>query len=135
MPLLNRRQSAKRRRRRDDHAPGPKRRPASRPRGGPPIIDIRDATVVYPGGHVALEHLSLDVHRGEFAFITGPTGCGKSTLIKMLIREIEPAAGSTSRISILIRVDLPQPVGPTTKANSPRWIEAETRSSATWPPG
>ena len=31
-----------------------------------------------------------------------------------------PLAASTSRISILIRVDLPQPVGPTTKANSPR---------------
>ena len=31
-----------------------------------------------------------------------------------------PLAGSTSRISILISVDLPQPVGPTTKANSPR---------------
>ena len=46
-----------------------------------------------------------------------------------------PLAGSTSRISILISVDLPQPVGPTTKANSPRSSAKETRSTPTWPPG
>src|SRR5688572_14662944 len=59
----------------------------------PPIVALRDATVVYPGGHVALERVSLEIERGEFAFVVGPTGCGKSTLIKMLIREIEPASG------------------------------------------
>ncbi|MDQ3572673.1 MAG: cell division ATP-binding protein FtsE [Actinomycetota bacterium] len=59
----------------------------------PPIVALKDATVVYPGGHVALERISIEVERGEFAFVVGPTGCGKSTLIKMLIREVEPAAG------------------------------------------
>jgi cell division transport system ATP-binding protein len=62
----------------------------------PPIIELRDATVVYPGGHVGLERVSLQVQRGEFAFVVGPTGCGKSTLIKMLIREIEASAGSVN---------------------------------------
>jgi cell division transport system ATP-binding protein len=33
------------------------------------------------------------VDRGEFVFVVGPTGCGKSTLIKLLIRELEPAGG------------------------------------------
>jgi cell division transport system ATP-binding protein len=94
MPLLSRRQSAKRRRGSEEHRPSPRRRPAPRPKGGPPIIDIRDATVVYPGGHVALERVSASIYRGEFAFVVGPTGCGKSTLIKMLIRDVEPAAGS-----------------------------------------
>jgi cell division transport system ATP-binding protein len=95
MPLLTRRSSRRRERdagehRRRSDRPARTRRPA----GGPPIVSAYDATVVYPGGHVALEHLSLEVARGEFVFITGPTGCGKSTLIKMLIREIEPAAGT-----------------------------------------
>jgi cell division transport system ATP-binding protein len=59
----------------------------------PPIVELRDATVVYPGGHVGLERVSLQIGRGEFAFVVGPTGCGKSTLIKLLIRELEPASG------------------------------------------
>ena len=59
----------------------------------PPIVELRDATVVYPGGHVGIERVSLALERGEFAFVVGPTGCGKSTLIKMLIREVEPASG------------------------------------------
>ena len=64
------------------------------PTGQPPIVSVEDATVVYPGGHVALERVSLEIDRGEFVFVVGPTGCGKSTLIKTLIRDIEPAAGS-----------------------------------------
>ena len=49
--------------------------------------------MIYPGGQVALERVSLKVKRGEFVFIVGPTGCGKSTLIKTLIREVETASG------------------------------------------
>jgi cell division transport system ATP-binding protein len=59
-----------------------------------PIIDLRDVTKVYPGGHMALDRVSLAVDRGEFVFLVGPTGCGKSTLIKMLIRELDATEGS-----------------------------------------
>jgi cell division transport system ATP-binding protein len=59
----------------------------------PPIVELREATVVYPGGHVGIERVSFALERGEFAFVVGPTGCGKSTLIRMIIREIEPASG------------------------------------------
>ena len=95
MPLLTRRSTRTRERDTGEHRRRKGREAAHRRQTGqPPIISVYDATVVYPGGHVALEHLSLEIARGEFAFITGPTGCGKSTLIKMLIREIEPAAGT-----------------------------------------
>jgi cell division transport system ATP-binding protein len=60
---------------------------------GAPIVELRSATVIYPGGHIGLERASLEVQRGEFMFLVGPTGCGKSTFIKSLIREIEPAQG------------------------------------------
>jgi cell division transport system ATP-binding protein len=59
----------------------------------PPIVELRRATKVYPGGTVALERVSLRVERGEFVFLVGPTGCGKSTLIKLLIRELKPTEG------------------------------------------
>ena len=36
----------------------------------------------------------LAIGRGEFVFLVGPTGCGKSTLIKMLIRELAATEGS-----------------------------------------
>ncbi len=68
-----------------------------RPRkGGRPIIELRDVTKVYPGGHMALDRVSLAINRGEFAFLVGPTGCGKSTLIKMLIRELSATEGSVN---------------------------------------
>jgi cell division transport system ATP-binding protein len=62
-------------------------------RAGPPIVEMRKVTKVYPGGHVGLEHVSLRVDRGEFVFLVGPTGCGKTTLIKTLIRELRPTEG------------------------------------------
>lgn len=68
--------------------------PRRQRKGGPPIIELRDVTKVYPGGHMALDRVSLAIDRGEFAFLVGPTGCGKSTLIKMLIRELEATEGS-----------------------------------------
>jgi cell division transport system ATP-binding protein len=62
-------------------------------RGPAPIIELDDVTKVYPGGHLALERVSLTVGRGDFLFLVGPTGCGKSTLIKLLIRELDPTEG------------------------------------------
>jgi len=68
-------------------------RPRTRGRRAP-IIELSEVTKVYPGGHMALDRVSLAIGRGEFVFLVGPTGCGKSTLIKMLIRELNATEGS-----------------------------------------
>jgi cell division transport system ATP-binding protein len=61
--------------------------------GGTPVVQLRDVTVVYPGGNVGLDGVSLAIDRGEFAFFVGATGCGKSTFIRLLMREVGAARG------------------------------------------
>ncbi len=65
-------------------------------KGGTPIIALDEVSKVYPGGHLALDRVSLAIDRGDFVFLVGPTGCGKSTLIKLLIRELLPTEGAVS---------------------------------------
>ena len=48
---------------------------------------------MYPGGNVGLDAVSLSVERGEFVFLVGPTGCGKSTFIRLLMKEVEASRG------------------------------------------
>jgi len=78
----------------------------------PPIVQLRDTTVVYPGGHVGLERVSISIDRGEFVFLVGPTGCGKSTFIKLLLRDLEPSGGSVvvagKDINEMSRTKVPQ---------------------------
>jgi cell division transport system ATP-binding protein len=59
-----------------------------------PVVELRDVSKVYDGGHVGLEHVSVRVGRGEFVFLVGPTGCGKSTCIRLFMKELEPTSGS-----------------------------------------
>ncbi len=58
------------------------------------MITIKDVSKTYESGTHALHHISLHISRGEFVFIVGPYGAGKSTLIKMLLREETPTKGS-----------------------------------------
>ena len=58
-----------------------------------PVIELRDVTKVYEGGAIALDRVSLRIGRGEFVFLVGPTGCGKSTLVRLLMKELEPSRG------------------------------------------
>jgi cell division transport system ATP-binding protein len=62
-----------------------------------PVVEFDDVTKVYDGGSVGLERVSMRIGRGDFVFLVGPTGCGKSTCMRLLMKEIEPSEG---RISI-----------------------------------
>lgn len=47
----------------------------------------------YPNGHVGLHELSFRVRRGEFLFVTGHSGAGKSTMLRLLLAMERPSAG------------------------------------------
>ncbi|MBX5470442.1 MAG: cell division ATP-binding protein FtsE [Thermoleophilaceae bacterium] len=68
-------------------------RAAGAPRPDVPVVELKDVTKVYDGGSVGLDHVSLRIGRGEFVFLVGPTGCGKSTCIRLLMRELLPSSG------------------------------------------
>ena len=57
------------------------------------MIELHDVTVSYHDTTLALSHLSLCVQKGEFVFVVGPTGAGKSTFLKLLYREEKPTSG------------------------------------------
>ena len=57
------------------------------------MIKVRDVTMSYPGGHLALENINIEIEKGEFVFLVGPSGSGKSTLVRLLLKELEPSAG------------------------------------------
>ena len=57
------------------------------------FIRIQNAKKQYKTGVTAIYDLSLSIKKGEFVFVIGSTGCGKSTLIKMLYREEKPTSG------------------------------------------
>lgn len=57
------------------------------------LIRLRNVNKTYKNGVTAIYDLDLNIKKGEFVFIIGETGCGKSTLIKMLYREEKPTKG------------------------------------------
>ena len=57
------------------------------------MIQMREVSKTYDTGVVALDHVNVDIKKGEFVFVVGPSGAGKSTFIKMLFREELPTQG------------------------------------------
>jgi NitT/TauT family transport system ATP-binding protein len=76
---------------------------------GAPAIEIAGVSKAYgpAGTHVlALDHLSLQVARGEFICLVGASGCGKSTLLNLIAGLDRPSTGTISvdgRVGLLFQ--------------------------------
>ena len=57
------------------------------------MIEFRNVTKYYNNGVLALEDISFKIEKGGFTFVVGPTGMGKSTLLKLIYREELPTKG------------------------------------------
>lgn len=57
------------------------------------MIFMEDVHKVYPNGVTALNGINVEIKQGEFVFIVGQSGAGKSTFIKLMYREEKPTKG------------------------------------------
>jgi len=57
------------------------------------MINFFHATKVYDKGNRALHEVTVSIGKGEFVFLTGPSGAGKTTFLKLIFRQELPTAG------------------------------------------
>jgi cell division transport system ATP-binding protein len=88
--------SSQRSRRRAPQAPAarPKTAPQTTSDGGRSVIEFRGVSKRFEGGDVGLDQATFSIDRGEFVFLVGSTGSGKSTVMRLLIKEHEPTEGT-----------------------------------------
>jgi cell division transport system ATP-binding protein len=61
--------------------------------GANTVVDFRAVTKRYDSGDIGLERATFAVDRQEFVFLVGSTGSGKSTIMRLLIKELDPSEG------------------------------------------
>jgi cell division transport system ATP-binding protein len=85
----------------------PPARSAALPPDDRNVIEFRNVCMHYPAGDIGLDGATFNVRRGEFVFVVGSTGSGKSTIMRLLIKEREPTSGAI-RVAGRVLDELPR---------------------------
>ena len=57
------------------------------------MIRLENVSLRYPQGKDVLRHINLDIPQGAFRFLTGPSGAGKTSLLKLIFLAHAPSSG------------------------------------------
>lgn len=57
------------------------------------MIKLTDVNKIYDNNVYAIKNINVSINKGEFVFLVGSSGSGKSSFIKMLLKEVEPTNG------------------------------------------
>ncbi len=74
-------------------APAPAADPGAQAAGAASMIVLENVRKVYEPNVVAVDGVSFSIDKGEFVFVVGASGSGKSTIIRLLLKELEPTSG------------------------------------------
>ena len=58
------------------------------------LIKIENVTKIYENGAIGVKEMNLEIEKGEFVFVVGTSGSGKSTFMRMLLKEVDPTTGN-----------------------------------------
>lgn len=76
------------------------------------IIEFKEVTRQHPDGTISLDNISFDVPSGDFIFLIGSSGAGKTTLMRQIVREDIPSQGQVvveeEDVTLLKEKDIPR---------------------------